>query len=216
MFDKFRCEDLMKYYSVTRMEEVELEGIRVLHQYQMRGKGWIEFFVFDSDDIVGLDDAALLELVKTSPRVKTEPSIDATIGKYRFVHFNRLWFRENLHLFDKTLLQATRGSRIQRFCEFGKYNGNPKLYKRVWWVFHEASPCDNAAQLLDSDICRFASEEKMRAFLKTYTKDDPERPYYLLCKGYYRLGVPAFDYKKIREKEPDVIFAPPLEEDEEV
>ena len=217
MYDKFRCEDLLKYFSITRMEEIDLNGVTVLHQYRMRGKGWIEFFVFDNDDVSDLDNDALIQLAKTYPRVKTEPDIDATIGRYRYVYFNRLSFYDNLDLFDKTLLQATRGGSVQRICTLGKSgNGDPRFYKDVWWVFHEDSPCQNAAELIDSDMCRFTSEKALREFLEEYQSEDSERPYYVLHKAYYRLGVKVLDYEKMRQKDPDIIFAPALEDDEEV
>jgi len=94
-------------------------------------------------------------------------------------------------------------------------NGDPRLYKDVWWIFHEDSPCENAAELIDSDICRFTSEEAVRAFLNKYQKEDPNRPYFILYKAYYRLGVKVLDYEKLRQKDPDIIFAPALEDEED-
>lgn len=61
-------------------------------------------------------------------------------------------------------------------------NGDPRFYKDVWWVFHEDSPCKNAAELIDSDICRFTSQEAVWAFVDEYKKEDPDRPYFILHK----------------------------------
>ena len=216
MRETYRFENLHRHE--IHKDIVDIKGIVAIHSIFVRGKSREEVFTFADADIAWMDEDALLSFVKSSPLV--DPTLPVRISRKKgfcLAHFNHVGFGSSPERVDKKILQETRGRDVTRYYLCGKSgNGDQRFYKEAYWVFHEYSPCENAAELIDSDIDRFASEKAMRAFLEEYQKEDTNRPFFVYYKSYYRFGVNVLDYEKLREKDPDIIFAPALEEDEEV
>ncbi len=218
MSEKFDFIELMRYFAnMAHIEEIDLGKYRVLYLLSATSKARTEYFVFDADDTKGVSDEEIGDMVKSSPYFETRCEVDGDkSGRYRFVRFNtRIPLYERLDLFTKRFLEITKDANIQRRFQLGKSgnNPNPKFYKDVWWVFHKGVNCDNIEELIKTDESKFVNQEKVDEFIKELQQKN--RPYAIVHKTYVRLGVKAFDYAKMREKEPDIEFAPALEDDEE-
>ncbi len=218
MSEKFEFNEMMRYFaSMSHIQEMKLGKYTVLYLLKAVSKIRTEYFVFDSKDIEGLSDEEIGNIVKSSPLLKTGFEIDGyKEGRYRYVRFNtRIQLHQRLDLFTKTFLNNTKDVKIQREFRIGKTgeNSNPKFYKYVWWVFHKGVSCENIEELVDSSEYRFTSTKDLDDFIHELKQNN--KPLAIVRKGYTRLGVKAFDYTKMKKENPDIEFAPALEDDKE-
>jgi len=216
MNDKFnRIEILMHFAGMTHIETLTLGKYTVLYLLKADSKSRVEYLAFDSNDVTELDEDEIKDIVRSSALVKGDFLIDSdTESNYRYVRFNRFSYYENLDMFNKRFLNLTKDTRIQREFQIGQgYNPNPKLYKYVWWVFHNSVQSTNIEALIATQESRFIHEEEVEKFVNALAQKG--EPYAYVRKSYPRLGVKAFDYEKMKEENPDITFAPALEDDGE-
>lgn len=216
MSEKFDFRELLRYFSLMEVaEEVKLGKYTVLYLLKVQRKGRMEYFIFDLKDVQDLSDDEISNLVKSSPKYKSNISISRIKNqKYLYVRFNRFAYFSDLDMFTKTFLNTTKDVNIQRDFQIGKgWNPTPKLYKYVWWVFHNGVKSDNMEELMNSNECRFLNPDDAQKFIDELRLRS--EPYAFVRKCYPRLGVKAFDYDRIKKEDPDTEFAPALEDDEE-
>jgi hypothetical protein len=216
MQEKFDLKEVLRYFSMMEsIKEVKLGNYKALYLLQAMKKARSEFFIFDKEDVKALSDEQITELVKSSPMYKTGLSISrGDRQRYVYVRFNRTAYYMRLDMFNKTFLDATKNTKIQRSFQMGKgYNPNPKLYKYIWWVFHKGVQSENLEALTNTNESRFLEFKKVESFIDTLRQKG--EPYAYVCKSYPRLGVKEFDYERMKKNDPQIEFAPALEDDEE-
>ena len=89
---------------------------------------------------------------------------------------------------------------------------NPQLYKYYFMIFHYNMPHSSAQDAFHTD------EHKLSLKKAIYFMDDLEKdsiPFFYIRRQYHRLGNKVFDYKKLKEKYPDIKFAVAYSEDKD-
>ena len=95
------------------------------------------------------------------------------------------------------------------FVSGSNINPNPKLYKYYWWIYSMESKEKSAAEVFYSKAHRLSikkfEEESIRL-------QDNKISFAYVNRKLHRLGT-TFDYEKLKEKYPDMEFAPAYEDD---
>ncbi|MDX4037703.1 hypothetical protein [Aliarcobacter skirrowii] len=95
------------------------------------------------------------------------------------------------------------------FVSGSNINPNPKLYKYYWWIYSMESKEKSAAEVFYSKAHRL-SIKKFEEEAKRL--QDNKISFAYVNSRYYRLGS-IFNYEKLKEKYPDIEFAPAYEDD---
>ena len=214
MRDEYDFKKLMIHMSNSEaIEEVSLGSYTVSYVLVAEKKSRMEYFIFDLDDVKDVSDEEIKKLVKSSPKFKSGVSISRKEKEgCLYVKFNRFSYYDNLDMFNKTFLNTTKDVVIQRYFYEGKgFHQNPKFYKNIWWIFHNGVKSNNLEELIKTDENRFLDSFKVDAFIDKLREKN--EPYAVMSKSYPRLGVKIFDYERMKKKDPEIEFAPALEDD---
>lgn len=95
------------------------------------------------------------------------------------------------------------------FVSGSNINPNPKLYKYYWWIYSMESKEKSAAEVFYSKAHRLTTkkfEEEAKRL------QDNKISFAYVNTKLHRLGT-IFDYEKLKEKYPDIEFAPAYEDD---
>ena len=87
---------------------------------------------------------------------------------------------------------------------------NPQLKKYYFMIFHYNMPHSSAQEAFHTDEHKL-SLKKAIDFMDDLEKDSI--PFFYIRREYRRLGNKVFDYKKLKEKYPDIEFAVAYSED---
>jgi len=89
-------------------------------------------------------------------------------------------------------------------------NPNPTLKKYYYWIYHYNMPYESAQEVFFKDEHKLSLKKAIN--LMHHLKKDTI-PFAYVSIGYERLGTKVFDYKRLKEKYPDIEFAVAYSED---
>ena len=95
------------------------------------------------------------------------------------------------------------------FVSGSNINPNPKLYKYYWWIYSMESYENSAAEVFYTKAHRLSTKKFEEEAIRL---QDNKISFAYLNTKLHRLGT-IFDYEKLKEKYPDIEFAPAYEDD---
>jgi hypothetical protein len=95
------------------------------------------------------------------------------------------------------------------FVSGSNINPNPKLYKYYWWIYSMESKEKSAAEVFYSKAHRLTTKKFEEEAIRL---QDNKISFAYVNRKLHRLGT-IFDYEKLKEKYPDIEFAPAYEDD---
>jgi len=89
-------------------------------------------------------------------------------------------------------------------------NPNPLLKKYTYWVYHYEMPFESADEVFYKDEHSLSLYDylELRDYLRIH-----EIPYAIVSVSQYRLGTKVWDYEKLKEEWPEIIFAVSYDDD---
>ena len=101
------------------------------------------------------------------------------------------------------------GNLFIAFISGSNINPNPKLYKYYWWIYSMESKEKSAAEVFYSKAHRLTTKKFEEEAIRL---QDNKISFAYVNTKLHRLGT-IFDYEKLKEKYPDIEFAPAYEDD---
>jgi hypothetical protein len=95
------------------------------------------------------------------------------------------------------------------FVSGSNINPNPKLYKYYWWIYSMESYENSAAEVFYTKAHRLSTKKFEEESIRL---QDNKISFAYVNRKLHRLGT-IFDYEKLKEKYPDIEFAPAYEDD---
>ena len=95
------------------------------------------------------------------------------------------------------------------FVSGSNINPNPKLYKYYWWIYSMESYENSAAEVFYTKAHRLSTKKFEEEAIRL---QDNKISFAYVNRKLHRLGT-IFDYEKLKEKYPDIEFAPAYEDD---
>ena len=95
------------------------------------------------------------------------------------------------------------------FVSGSNINPNPKLYKYYWWIYSMESYENSAAEVFYTKAYRLSTKKFEEESIRL---QDNKISFAYVNRKLHRLGT-IFDYEKLKEKYPDIEFAPAYEDD---
>ena len=95
------------------------------------------------------------------------------------------------------------------FVSGSNINPNPKLYKYYWWIYSMESDENSAAEVFYTKAYRLSTKKFEEESIRL---QDNKISFAYVNTKLHRLGT-IFDYEKLKEKYPDIEFAPAYEDD---
>ena len=95
------------------------------------------------------------------------------------------------------------------FVSGSNINPNPKLYKYYWWIYSMESDENSAAEVFYTKAYRLSTKKFEEESIRL---QDNKISFAYVNTKLHRLGT-IFDYQKLKEKYPDIEFAPAYEDD---
>lgn len=95
------------------------------------------------------------------------------------------------------------------FVSGSNINPNPKLYKYYWWIYSMESYENSAAEVFYTKAHRLSTKKFEEEAIRL---QDNKISFAYVNTKLHRLGT-IFDYEKLKEKYPDIEFAPAYEDD---
>ena len=95
------------------------------------------------------------------------------------------------------------------FVSGSNINPNPKLYKYYWWIYSMESDENSAAEVFYTKAHRLTTKKFEEESIRL---QDNKISFVYVNRKLHRLGS-IFDYEKLKEKYPDMEYAPVYEDD---
>ena len=95
------------------------------------------------------------------------------------------------------------------FISGSNLHPNPKLYKYYWWIYSMESQERSAAEVFYTKAYRLTTKQFEEESIRL---QDNKISFAYVNRKLHRLGT-TFDYEKLKEKYPDMEFAPAYEDD---
>ena len=95
------------------------------------------------------------------------------------------------------------------FVSGSNINPHPKLYKYYWWIYSMESDENSAAEVFYTKAYRLSTKKFEEESIRL---QDNKISFAYVNRKLHRLGT-IFDYQKLKEKYPDIEFAPAYEDD---
>ena len=95
------------------------------------------------------------------------------------------------------------------FVSGSNLHPNPKMYKYYWWIYSMESQEKSAAEVFYTKAYRLTTKEFEEESIRL---QDNKISFAYVNRKLHRLGT-TFDYEKLKEKYPDMEFAPAYEDD---
>lgn len=118
-----------------------------------------------------------------------------------------------LHKITKSYLKQSQeeGSTGIGICTTGLHP-NPTFYKFYYWIYHYNMPYESAKEVFYKNEYKLSLKKAVN-LINQLKKENI--PFAYVNRTYYRLGTKIFDYKKLKEKYPDLEFAIAYNEDKD-
>ena len=109
----------------------------------------------------------------------------------------------------KKRLEARGEDVIVMFVSGSNLHPNPRMYKYYWWIYSMESQEISAAEVFYSKAYRLTTKEFEEESIRL---QDNKISFAYVNTKLHRLGT-TFNYEKLKEKYPDIEFAPAYEDD---
>jgi hypothetical protein len=96
------------------------------------------------------------------------------------------------------------------FISGSNFVPNPRLYKYHWWIYSLESPYENAEEVFYKDEHRLSTKQAIDLIDRLHAE---KISYAYVNVKYHRLGNKIWDYGRLKEKFPNMEFAPSYDED---